>query len=149
MHRAINDPNARGPAISVMTTALADVCCKHRRAEEGLGVVAEGLRQADLTGDKVTEAELHRLKGELLLIQYPDSEKKAELYFRTAIDIALRQGAKLFELRATVSLARLMADQGRRDEARAMLTEIYNWFTEGFETPDLKEAKALLEELSC
>jgi class 3 adenylate cyclase/tetratricopeptide (TPR) repeat protein len=148
MRRAINDPNARGPAISVMITALADVCCKHGRVEEGLATVADGLRQADLTGDTVTEAELHRLRGELMLIQNPGSEEQAERYFRIGIDIARRQGARLFELRATTSLARLLARQGRRDEAHAMLADIYNWFTEGFDTADLKEAKALLDELS-
>jgi predicted ATPase len=73
--------------------------------------------------------------------------RRAELSLRTAIDVARRQSARLFELRATVSLGRLLRDTGRRDEARAVLAEIYNWFTEGFDTADLKEAKALLDEL--
>jgi len=75
--------------------------------------------------------------------------RRAELSLRTAIDVARRQSARLFELRATVSLGRLLRDTGRRDEARAVLAEIYNWFTEGFDTADLKEAKALLDELSA
>jgi len=147
MRRAIADPNARGTAISVMITALADVCCKHERVEEGLAAVADGLRQADLTGDTATEAELHRLKGELLSMQDPGSKEEAEHHFCIAIDTARRQGAKLFELRATVGLARLLRDTGRCDKARTMLAAIYNWFTEGFDLPDLKEAKALLDEL--
>ena len=73
---------------------------------------------------------------------------QAEASFRTAIDIASRQNAKSWQLRATTSLARLLRDTGRRDEARTTLADIYNWFTEGFETLDLKEAKALLDELS-
>jgi predicted ATPase len=72
---------------------------------------------------------------------------EAERCLCIAMDVARRQGARLFELRATVSLSRLMANQGRRDEAHTMLAEIYNWFTEGFDNADLKEAKALLEEL--
>ena len=77
-----------------------------------------------------------------------DSDVEAEQSFRAAIRIAQSQSAKSFELRATMSLARLLAKQGRRDEARAMLAEIYGWFTEGFDTADLKDAKALLDELS-
>jgi tetratricopeptide (TPR) repeat protein len=145
MREAIADPKASGSAISVMIIALADACGKHGRVEDGLVTVAEGLTRADL---EVVEAELYRLKGDLLLIQDPSSRREAERSFHTAIDIARRQGAKVFELRATVSLVRLMANQGRRDEARTLLAEIYNWFTEGFDTADLKEAKALLDELS-
>jgi len=148
MQQAIADPNASGSAIDVMITALAAVCLKHGKVEEGLATVAGGLRELYLADYRVTEAELHRLKGELLLIQDPGSNEEAEGYFRTAIDIARRQSAKLFELRATVSLVRLMAKRGHRDQARAILTDIYNWFTEGFDTADLKEAKALLGELT-
>ena len=84
----------------------------------------------------------------MLLAQNPSDVTEGEHCFRTAIEIARRQSARSEELRATTSLARLLATQGRRDEARAMLAEIYNWFTEGFDTADLKEAKALLDELS-
>jgi len=97
-------------------------------------------------------AELCRLRGELLLMRARterlDSNAEAQALFLEAIEIARHQHAKSLELRATISLARLLASQGRRDEARALLAEIYNWFTEGFDTADLKEAKALLEELS-
>jgi len=82
------------------------------------------------------------------LIKNADLWIEAEQCFRTAIAVALEQRAKSLELRAATSLARLLAKQGRRDEARAMLAEIYNWFTEGFDTADLKDAKALLEELN-
>jgi predicted ATPase len=87
------------------------------------------------------------LKGELLLAQDASNAAQAEESFRTAIDISRKQKAKSWELRATTSLARLLAKTDRRDEARAMLAEIYGWFTEGFDTADLKDAKALLDEL--
>jgi predicted ATPase len=95
------------------------------------------------------EAELNRLKGELLLRQHESNAADAGGCFEHAIEIAREQGAKSLEPRTTMSLARLLAKQGRRDEARAMLSEIYGWFTEGFDTADLKDAKALLNELSA
>jgi class 3 adenylate cyclase/tetratricopeptide (TPR) repeat protein len=104
----------------------------------------ETLRRID---DQVDEAQLHRVKGELLSKLGADFE--AEQCFRTAMEIARRQSAKTYELRATTSLARLLAKQGRRDKARATLAEIYNWFTEGFNTADLKDARMLLEELTA
>ena len=97
----------------------------------------------------MADAELNRVKGELLMIKDPGNVAEGERCLHTAIDVARRQGARLFELRATVSLARLLRDTNRRDEARTMLGEIYNWFTKGFDLLDLKEAKALLDELSC
>jgi predicted ATPase len=83
-----------------------------------------------------------------LLVQNPSDGAEAEQCFRTAIEIARRQSARSQELRATTSLARLLDNQGKRNEARAMLAEIYNWFTEGFDTADMKDARALLDELS-
>jgi class 3 adenylate cyclase len=150
MRRSISDPRlagAMGPA--GLRTILAETCGKNRRVDEGLDLVAEGLAMAEQTGQRVVEAELHRLKGELLMIKAPGNMVEVEHCLRTAIDVARRQEARLFELRATVSLARLMANRGHRDEARAMLTDIYNWFTEGFDIADLKEAKALLDELAA
>ena len=97
-------------------------------------------------GSRRYEAELYRLKGECALIAGEGLE--AQSAFNSAIAIARRQQAKSYELRATMSLARLMRDTNRRGEARAMLTDIYNWFTEGFDTADLKDAKALLDELA-
>jgi predicted ATPase len=109
--------------------------------------VDKRLTTAKQTGETVSEAELYRLKGALLIIKDASNMAEAEHCLRTAINVAHRQSARLFELRATVSLARLMANQGRREEACAMLTDIYNWFTEGFDIDDLKDAKALLDEL--
>jgi predicted ATPase len=89
-----------------------------------------------------------RLKGGLLLKQDDSNAAEARICFQRAIEIARKQSAKSWELRATTSLARLLNEQGRRDEARTMLAEIYGWFTEGFDTADLKDAKALLDELT-
>jgi tetratricopeptide (TPR) repeat protein len=145
-----------GGAFEVMRTlylaALAEGYGLAGRVDEGLAVLAEAMALAESTGVCINEAELNRLKGELTL-KRPEagsnSERKeeAETFFRRAIEVARRQSAKSRELRATMSLARLLDKQGRRDEARAMLAEIYGWFTEGFDTADLKDAKALLEEL--
>ena len=93
-------------------------------------------------------ATVRPVANDCLLLKDPSAQTEAERCFRIAIDIARTQGAKWFELRATASLARLLASQGHREEARAMLAEIYNWFTEGFDTADLKDAKALLEGLA-
>jgi predicted ATPase len=92
------------------------------------------------------EAELHRLKGELLLMQ--GDEDGAEASLHKAVEVARRQQAKAWELRATTSLARLWGRQGKREEAHHLLVEIHGWFSEGFDTPDLEEARAVLEELS-
>jgi predicted ATPase len=134
---------------------LAEVCGKVRRAREGLNVLAEALAAVNKTREHFYEAELYRLKGELLLAQEGKNQKPvlslvegAEECFQKAIDIARRQSAKSLELRAVMSLSRLWQRQGKKEEARQMLAEIYGWFTEGFDTVDLKEGKALLEELS-
>jgi tetratricopeptide (TPR) repeat protein len=104
---------------------------------------------ASRRGPRWFEAELHRTSGELGLLRSPNTPELAERAFRDAIALARQQSARSFELRAWISLARLLAYQGRRREARPMLAEIYNWFTEGFDTADLKDAKALLDELSA
>ena len=116
------------------------------RFDEALGIVDESFGFIERTGQQYYAAELHRLKGELLLAQ-DSSNVQAEQSFCAAIEIARKQHAKSWELRATTSLARMLAKQGKRDKARSMLAEIYNWFTEGFDTADLKDAKALMEEL--
>jgi predicted ATPase len=90
---------------------------------------------------------LYRVKGELLLRRSAEHQAEAESCFRQALEIARRQGAKSLELRAAMSLSRLWQRQGKRAEARQLLAEVYGWFTEGFDTPDLQEAKVLLEEL--
>ena len=93
-------------------------------------------------------AELHRLKGELLLKRSPQNSSNAETSYKKALEVARSQQAKSLELRAAMSLSRLWQQQGKKREARHLLAEIYGWFTEGFDTADLKEAKALLDELS-
>jgi predicted ATPase len=118
------------------------------RPEEGLEVVEDAFTSAAKTGEQLGSPWLHRVKGELLLAQDSSDVAKAERCFRTAIEIARRQSARSPELRATTSLARLLDKQGKRGEARTMLAEIYGWFTEGFDTADLKDAKALLDELN-
>jgi predicted ATPase len=116
--------------------------------ETGLTVLTEALTVVDKTGARWYEAELHRLKGALLLQQSSDNHPEAERCFHHALDIARNQQAKSFELRAATSLARLWQCQGKRDEARQMLGDVYGWFTEGFDTADLQEAKALLVALA-
>jgi tetratricopeptide (TPR) repeat protein len=150
MRRSLSDPMFAGSLATLfLLVTLAESCGKNGRAEEGLDLVAKGLAIAEQTGQRAAEAELHRLKGELLMATDAGNLADAERCLRTALDVARRQGARLFELRATVSLARLLRDTNRRDEARTMLAEIYNWFTEGFDLPDLKEANALLDELAA
>ena len=125
---------------------LAEAQAKAGQPEEGLDTLDEALALVEQTDERHWEAELHRVQGELLLMQGDDAEAEASLH--KAIEVARGQSAKSWELRATTSLARLWQEQGRIDEARQMLAEIYGWFTEGFDTPDLQEAKALLDELS-
>jgi predicted ATPase len=131
---------------------LAEAYGKRGQSEEGLALLAEALAIVNNTEERNYEAELYRLKGTLTLqsqVQGPKSqvEKEAEECFWKASEIARKQQAKSLELRAVMSLSRLWQRQGKREEARQMLAEIYNWFTEGFETPDLQEATALLIEL--
>ena len=126
---------------------LAEAYVETERYDDGLSALKEALTIADEHKNRGYKAEMHRLKGELLLRQGDSKLAEAQNCFERAIEIARKQHAKSWELRATMSLTRLLAKQGRRDEARAMLSEIYNWFTEGFDTADLKDAKALLNEL--
>jgi predicted ATPase len=128
---------------------LGEACMETGRLDDGLSALTEALAAADENEIRFYEAETHRLKGELLLRQNDSNTAEAQNCFQRAIEIARNQSAKSWELRATMSLARLLAKQGRRDEARKMLAEIYNWFTEGFNTADLKDAKALRDELSA
>jgi len=124
---------------------LAGACEIAGQLEEGLSLLDEALPIMDRTGERWFAAELYRHKGQLLLRQgHPEA---AEELYRKALGIAEEQGAKLWELRAAMSLARLRLDQGRHAEGRDLLAPVYGWFTEGFDTPDLKEAKALLDEL--
>jgi predicted ATPase len=146
---------------------LAEAYGKVGQAEEGLSALSEALTLVNKTGERVYEAELYRLKGTLTLQQFnvqgskfkvaniqsltpnPQAEAEVEACFLKAIEIARRQQAKSWELRATTSLSQLWRSQGKKKEAHKILANIYNWFTEGFDTKDLQEAKALLAELSC
>jgi predicted ATPase len=128
---------------------LGHLASAHGRVGEpavGLALLNDAIHIAEETEERVFEAELHRLRGELLvqLGRAPEAENE----FHRSIAIAREQQAKMWELRAAVSLARLCRDQGRRAEGRKLLASIYGWFTEGFDAPDLQEAKALLDELT-
>jgi predicted ATPase len=116
-------------------------------ADEGLRLLAEALAVADTTAERWYEAELYRLKGELLLAQSAHQHADAEACFQCALTLAGAQQAKAWELRAALSLCRLWQQQGKRKEAYALLAPIYGWFTEGFDTADLLEARGLLETL--
>jgi predicted ATPase len=109
----------------------------------------EALAYIERSGEKADKAEMLRIKGEMLLMRDGGAIAEAERCFRAALEVARAQEAKWWELRTTVSLAQLLAKVGRREDARTMLAEIYNWFTEGFDTADLKDAKALLDELDA
>jgi predicted ATPase len=126
---------------------LAELYGNIGQPEAGLSVLAEVLAEVYTNGLCYCEAELYRRKGELLLQQAAGWDGEAEACFRQALDVARRQQAKSWELRAATSLARLWQRQGKRAEARELLAPIYGWFTEGFETADLQEAKALLDAL--
>jgi predicted ATPase len=127
---------------------LGDAYTQSGRFEDAHKVLNEGLKVAEENDHRCHEAELHRLQGELSLAESPDQASAAEDCFRRSINTARLQGSKGWELRATISLARLWQRQGRRDDARAALAAVYGMYTEGFTTPDLVEALALLEALA-
>jgi predicted ATPase/class 3 adenylate cyclase len=127
---------------------LAEASLKAGDVEGGLSAVEEALGLVEKNLDRFYEAELHRLKGELLLAQSDPEPASAEGCFRRALELSREQGARSLELCAATSLARLWQSQGKRELARELLSEIYDWFTEGFDTRDLKRAKAVLDELS-
>jgi class 3 adenylate cyclase/tetratricopeptide (TPR) repeat protein len=150
MQSALADFRATG-ALTMTPAFLSYIAQSQGRFghhEEALATIDEALAVVEETSERAFEAEVHRINGELLLARNVSNAVVAEQSFRRAIEVARRQKAKSWELRATTSLARLLRDTNRRDEARNMLSEIYNWFTEGFGTADLKEAKDLLDELS-
>ena len=126
---------------------LAETYWQERRIEEGLELLAKAIKPTKKEMAHYWDAEIQRLKGEMLLSQGMD-QAAVEQHYQRAIEVARRQGAKSLELRAVLSLCRLLQREGKPDEARKMLEEIYGWFTEGFDTRDLKEAKELLEALA-
>jgi predicted ATPase len=119
------------------------------RFDEARRCIAEAQVMIEETKERWIEAEIHCTAGEILLKSQARDETKAMSYFERALAIAQKQQAKSWELRAATSMARLWRDQGKRDEARELLAPVYGWFTEGFDTLDLKEAKALLDELTA
>jgi class 3 adenylate cyclase/predicted ATPase len=138
---------AHGPTrLQTHLTLMADAYCKVRQPQDGLRQLVEAISVTDRTQLRYYEAEMHRVRGDLYLSIHDDGA--AEASFREAISVAQHQSAKTWELRAAMSLAGLWVDQGKRAEARDLLAPVYGWFTEGFDTLDLKEAKALLDELS-
>ena len=126
---------------------LAEAAGHVGQVEEGLRLLAEALMAFETSGQGDLLAEAHRRQGDLLLRHRAPDAAQAEVCFQQALAIARRQQAKSWELRAAMSLARLWQQQGKRTEAYDLLAPIYGWFTEGFDTADLQEAKALLEEL--
>jgi predicted ATPase len=125
---------------------LAEACSKLGRTTEGLNYLTEADQIIETTNERFHEVELHRVRGDLFQIM--GDLAGAGRSYQQAIAIAKRQSAKMFELRTSTSLARLWRDQGKRDRARELLAPVYGWFTEGFDTRDLKEAKVLLDELA-
>jgi predicted ATPase len=125
---------------------LAEAAGTAGQPEDGLHLLAEAQEVMARTDERFYEAELSRLTGVLHLAQAPTAQAEAEANMRHALDVARHQEAKSLELRTAVSLARLWQGQGRHAEARQLLAPIYNWFTEGFDTVDLREARALLAE---
>jgi predicted ATPase/DNA-binding winged helix-turn-helix (wHTH) protein len=151
MHQGLTALQATGAkrALPYYLTLLAEAYEKAGQPGEGLRVLAEACAEVQNTGERRWEAELYRLKGKLLLKQGDPDAYEVEACFTQALNIARRQQAKSLELRAAMSLSRLWQQQGKHVQARQRLAEIYDWFTEGFDTADLQEAKALLEELSA
>ena len=135
-----------GLSLTHFLTLLAEARGRARQPLEGLEHLADAIRTIARTEDREFEAELYRVRGELLL--HLGDRTAAEESYCTALAVARRQSAKLWELRAAMSMARLWRDQGKRDEARELVSPVYGWFTEGFDTLDLKEARALLGELA-
>jgi predicted ATPase len=118
------------------------------QVETGLALLTDTLGRVHTTGERAREAELYRLRGELLLQQGVPDATQAEAYFHHALALARHQHAKSWELQAAISMSRLWQQQGKSAAARQLLAEVYDWFTEGFDTADLREARALLADLA-
>ena len=148
MRQSLDAWRATGTALGIpeVLARLAEAYGQVGQVDEGLHLLAEALAMVDTTGGR-HRAEWHRLHGELLLRQAVPKEPAAEACFQQALDVARHQQAKSYELRAAMSLSRLWQRQGKRDAARELLAPIYGWFTEGFDTADLQEAKTLLTEI--
>jgi predicted ATPase len=150
MREGITDARTAGSELGLPMAfwSLAEVHRRAGRTEEALEAIDQGLTVAERTEDRLHEPELQRSKGELLLARDPDSTAEAEGCFRRALELARGQEARSWELRAAVSLGRLLRARGGSEEARRTLGEVYDSFTEGLETSDLRQARDLLEEWS-
>ena len=129
--------------VSLLATAYADL----GQFDDAWRCIDEAVTEVEMTKEKLWEAEIHRMAGDIALMSPERGAAKGEAYFERALAVARTQQAKSWELRAAMSMARLWRDQGKRQQARDLLAPVYGWFTEGFGTPDLKEAKALLDQL--
>jgi adenylate cyclase len=149
LRQGLTDFRATGADLAVpyFLTLLAEGYSNLKQVKEGLGALREAVEVMERTGERYSEAEIYRLKGQLLLQQSSDNQAEAESCFQKAIAIAQNQQAKSWELRAATSLARLWQSQGKCQDAYDLLAPVYDWFTEGFDTADLIDAKALLVEL--
>jgi predicted ATPase len=149
MHHGVDGLRARKAYIWLPTYLLleAEICGEAGRFDEELRLLDEARERIETQGHPVCEAELHRLRA-CALLSRGSTANVVEACFNRALEVARRQSARFWELRTATSRARLWRDQGKRDEARDLLAPVYGWFTEGFDTLDLKEAKALLDELS-
>ena len=132
----------------IYLSLLARACGELGQFDEAWSYIHEAITTVETTKEKWYEADVHRAAGETALMTPERDAPKAEACFEGALAVARAQQAKSFELRAAMSMARLWRDQGKRDEARDLLAPVYGWFTEGFDTLDLKQAKALLNELA-
>jgi len=139
---------ATGAVVSQLfaLTLLAEACAKLGRTAEGMNYLTEAEQIIETANDRYHEAELHRVRGDSL--NATGDQVPAEHSYHQALGVARRQSARIFELHAATGLARLWRDQGKRTEARDLLAPIYGWFTEGFDTPVLQDAKSLLDELA-
>ena len=146
-HPSTNSDKLSELGLSALLSLLAEAYGKAGQVEAGLQTLAEALALVNQTQERFYEAEMYRLQGELLLARSAEHHAEAETCFRHALDVAHRQQAKSWELRAATSLSRLWQQQGKRAKARELLAPIYGWFTEGFDTTDLQEVRALLEAL--
>jgi predicted ATPase len=131
--------------LSTLTRAYMDLS----QFDDAWRCIAEAMTAVETTKERWCEADIHRIAGEIALKSLAPNPEKAEAYFDRALAVARQQQAKSWELRAAMSMARLWRDQGKRDEARDLLAPVYGWFTEGFDTLDLKDAKVLLDELAA
>jgi predicted ATPase len=150
MRQGLTDVLTTGGAVyrTVFLTLLVEALGKLDRVDEGLRMLAEAVTAVDESGQRLYDAELQRLRGELLLRQAAPDAVQAEACFQAALDVARRQEAKPWELRAAMSLARLWQSQGKRQDAHDLLLPVYEWFTEGFDTADVQDAKGLLVALA-